>query len=166
MESCGTNPGSLPGRSLNKWDPWWVAKEETRPAGQCGFFLGCDDNVGGGRKKGWGRVPELYFLLPPTLSPFPRPQLPFSSGILGFLPTCSLRPLEGSMSIPSKSPANTQKAGSSPMCVCDVAIRAGLHLLPTLKFWQIRGGVGAGLCENRGLLVFPQRKQEISQTWR
>lgn len=60
---------------------------------------------------------------------------------------------------PFKSPIPSLNPGGwlpAPRCVCNVAIKAGPGLLPTLKFWQIWGGVGEGLWENRGLLVFSE----------
>lgn len=55
-------------------------------------------------------------------------------------------------------PRNPEGRLPAPRCVCNVAIRVGPHLLPTLKFWQIWGGVGAGLRKNRGSLGFSERE--------
>lgn len=132
-----------------------MVKEETRPAGQCGCFLGCDNNIGRGTgKEGTG----MSQILPPnTQNP-----APFLFQSLGFSPRCSPRSQGPSVHtfkpcIPSLNPGGWLLA---PRCVSNVAIRAGPCLLPTLKFWQIWGGVGAGLWENRGLLVFSERKLE------
>lgn len=50
-------------------DRGWVAKEETRPAGQPGYFVGCDSNTGRGNNTGRGCL-EFCLLKAHTPAPF------------------------------------------------------------------------------------------------
>lgn len=134
-----------------------MAKEETRFAGQCGCFIKYN-NTGRGRK-GWDRNTLSSAFQYPTYphTSVPHTLAPFLSKAC---PLCIHQGPEAPACIPSNPPFPpwTQVLAPTPRCVCNVVIRAGPRLLPTLKFWQIWGGVGADLWENRGLLVCSERK--------
>lgn len=158
-EFSGIDPGSLPGRSsiskgyIGTKSGWQRKKPDLLD--NMAAFLGVIATLGEAQERKGQDVPN-------SASQYPTPQHLFSSKILGFSPTCSPRS-QGPGVHPFKSHIpflNPRVWLLAPRCVCNVAIRAGPCLLPTLKFWQIWGGVGAGLWENRGLLVVSEEGLE------